>query len=102
MSKVVYLSEHKCDGVMSILGMDVVNVEKTSDFKHLVRELLRSRVSIAFVSELVYLQFKEEIDSHNSNFELSFIVLPNDTDHQYLGQNRIIELVEDAIGIKMK
>ncbi|HHX07189.1 MAG TPA: hypothetical protein GX741_02110 [Erysipelothrix sp.] len=102
MSRVIYLSEHSSDGVMSILGMDVVNVKKQTDFKHLVRDLSQKRVSIAFVSEVVYKWFKEDINSYNSDFEVTFIVLPNDTDHQQLGQHRLSELVEDAVGIKVK
>ena len=102
MSKVVYLSEHQSDGVMSIIGMDVVQILKETDFKHLVRELSNNRVSIVFVSEWVYSEFKEEIDRYNSNFELTFIVLPNDLDQEYLGQRRLSELVEDAVGIKVK
>ncbi|NLC04978.1 MAG: hypothetical protein GX778_00435 [Erysipelothrix sp.] len=102
MSKVVYLNEHPSDGVMSFLGLDVIELNKRTDFKHLVRQLLHERVSIAYVSEKCYEWFEEEIESYNAEFSISFIVLPNDVDHEHFGQRRLSKIVEDAVGIKVE
>lgn len=102
MSKILYLSEKKSEGLMTSLGLETQFVPEETDFQQLLRRLKRQGTTLIFVSEAIYEKHQEVIEQENKNFDLTISILANQKDHKQLGAKRLKSVIEEAVGIKVK
>lgn len=100
MADVIYLSYLKSEGVMHSLGMELVVIDKNQNIIDLLRRMKRQGVQIVFVSESVYLDFTEEINSFDKDFDLTVSVLTNSKQSRSVGNERLDHLFNEVLGMK--
>lgn len=102
MSKILYLSHEKSEGLMTSLGLETQTITPETDVQQLLRQYKRQGISMIFVSESVYQEHQEIIEKENKDFDLTISILANQKDHQRLGAKRLKSVIEEAVGIKVK
>lgn len=102
MFKIGYISEKEDDGLMTSLEMDLLSVPQNKDFRLFLKDLIYKDYAILFVSETMYVKHQKIIDSYDSSFELSIIILAKINEYGHLGRKRMSKLIEEAIGIKVE
>lgn len=101
MAKVVYLSYEKSEGLMNSLGLEVVTLTPQTDFQGIIRQLRQADVAVIFVSEEVFSDHQEIIETYNKEFEVTISILPNRLNHHHLAQKRLKQMTEEVLGVNI-
>ena len=101
MAKIAYCST-KHDSFLSSLGFEYLPYSKQQDFHLWVKHAISQEVAILVVSEAIYKSKKKEIDKFNQDKEITIMILPAVQEYGDLGDRRLDELLELAVGISTR
>ena len=101
MSKVMYISYKKSEGVMVGLGFSVSVLQPGDNLSALLRRLKKQNISVIYVSEEVYRDYADDIDEYDTQFSPAISILANQPEHSGLATRRLDKLIANAVGVEL-
>lgn len=102
MSNIAYISNNRDTGIMESLGMDAFYFEDKSRLESQIRELKFKQYILIYIAEEIYAENKQIIDSFNADFAVTITVLPDALKSTNVGQQRLVNILEDAVGFHVE
>ena len=101
MYKLAFLGDRKSLSMYKTAGFTILSPENDMEVKKSIEQLKSNNYSIIFVSEYVYQMAVEVIRGYDTDFLPAIIILPGYGEEDHIGINRMNQLIEQAVGIKV-